>query len=143
MNIVYNQAIPLANEALSGRALRQDLISSNIANVDTPYYRPKDLEFEGVLTQKANELFYNTKQQKLSLAKTDGMHLNNDEDADYKSTVFFRDGHMARNDGNSVDLDVETTEMSKNSIMFNSLVAGLRKAGSIFHNVLDSSSKIQ
>lgn len=26
---------------------------------------------------------------------------------------------MARNDGNSVDLDVETTEMAKNSTMFN------------------------
>ena len=48
MNIVYNKAIPLVKEALNSRALRQDLISSNIANVDTPFYRPKDIEFEGV-----------------------------------------------------------------------------------------------
>lgn len=143
MNITYNKAIPLVKEALNSRALRQDLVSSNIANVDTPFYRPKDIEFEGVLAKKADEVFGTGKQLELNLAKTDGMHLNKSGNDDYKSTIFFRDGHMARNDGNSVDLDVETTEMSKNSVMFNALVSGLRKAGSIFHNVLDSSAKMQ
>jgi flagellar basal-body rod protein FlgB len=142
MNINYNKAIPLVNEALNSRALRQDLISSNIANVDTPLYRPRDIEFESVLSKQADEVFNNSKQKDLALAKTSNMHLSCDEDG-YKSTLFFRDGHMARNDGNSVDLDVETTEMSKNSVMFNALLSGLRKASSIFNNVLDSSSRIQ
>ena len=143
MNIVYNKAIPLVKEALNSRALRQDLISSNIANVDTPFYRPKDIEFEGVLAKKAEKVFNSGNEKTLKLAKTNGMHLDMSGNADYKSTIFFRDGHMARNDGNSVDLDVETTEMSKNSVMFNALVSGLRKAGSIFNNVLDSSAKMQ
>ncbi|MGN8475398.1 flagellar basal body rod protein FlgB, partial [Helicobacter pylori] len=27
------------------------MIASNIANVDTPFYRPKDLDFESVLAE--------------------------------------------------------------------------------------------
>ena len=118
-------------------------MSDCAANVDTPFYRPKDVNFEGVLAKKADEVFNRGNEKTLELAKTSGMHLNKLPNDDFKSTLFFRDGHMARNDGNSVDLDVETTEMSKNSVMFNALVSGLRKAGSIFHNVLDSSSKLQ
>ena len=49
---------------------------------------------------------------------------------------------MARNDGNSVDLDVETTEMSKNSVMFNALIQANKKSGGIFKSVLDASSKV-
>lgn len=49
---------------------------------------------------------------------------------------------MARNDGNSVDLDVETTEMSKNSLMFNALVNAMRKDSGIYKSVIDASSKV-
>ncbi len=50
---------------------------------------------------------------------------------------------MARNDGNSVDIDVETTEMSKNSIMFNALVQANKKDKMIFMSVIDASQKTQ
>ena len=49
---------------------------------------------------------------------------------------------MARNDGNSVDLDVETTEMSKNSIMFSALVQAIKKDGQIFKSVIEASGKV-
>ena len=48
---------------------------------------------------------------------------------------------MARNDGNSVDLDVETTEMSKNSLMFNAIVQANKKESLIFKSVIEASSK--
>ncbi|MGZ8548992.1 MAG: flagellar basal body rod protein FlgB, partial [Sulfuricurvum sp.] len=32
--------------AMDYRAARQDMIASNIANVDTPNYRPRDIRFE-------------------------------------------------------------------------------------------------
>jgi flagellar basal-body rod protein FlgB len=47
-----NRAHTLMAKALDYRALRQDLISSNIANVDTPFYRSRDIAFEDAL---ANE----------------------------------------------------------------------------------------
>ncbi|MEK6659773.1 MAG: flagellar basal body rod protein FlgB [Campylobacterota bacterium] len=132
----------LAAKALDYRAVRQDVISSNIANADTPFYRPRDVRFEDALaTEKAKVLNQNS--PKLQMAQTSSAHLAlQDEQSSLKAKTFFRDGHMARNDGNSVDLDVETTEMSKNSVMFNALVNAIKKDTGIYRSVIDASSKI-
>ncbi len=132
----------LIKEALNYRAARQDMIASNIANVDTPFYRPRDISFGDHLTEKANKL-QNRASDNLALAQTDGKHIPLQAETSHsKATTFFRDGHMARNDGNSVDLDVETTEMSKNSIMFNALIQAKKKDSGIFRAVLDASAKV-
>ncbi|WP_257570421.1 flagellar basal body rod protein FlgB, partial [Helicobacter pylori] len=52
----FSKAFGLVYKALDYRALRQDMIASNIANVDTPFYRPKDLDFESVLAKKKAEI---------------------------------------------------------------------------------------
>lgn len=136
-----SRATRLMEQALDYRAARQDMIAGNIANADTPFYRPRDIRFEEVLAQKSAEVFAD-KSQTLQMARTDTSHLDGtNTKSDSKPTTFFRDGHMARNDGNSVDLDVETTEMAKNSTMYNALVAALKKDGAIFRSVIDASGK--
>ncbi len=137
-----SRADKLVSAALDYRAMRQDMIASNIANADTPFYRPRDISFEDMLKEKKAEIFQE-QGNKLQLAKTDNSHLAPKEEHNRtKPTLFFRDGHMARNDGNSVDLDVETTEMSKNSIMFNALINADKKEGRIFKSVIEASSKV-
>ncbi|WP_321779225.1 flagellar basal body rod protein FlgB [Sulfurimonas sp.] len=141
MSIQISRTHSLISDALDFRAMRQELISSNIANVDTPFYRPRDVNFGDALAAKKAELL-NKRNNKLELAQTDGAHIPfKDEKSSFKPQVFFRDGHMARNDGNSVDLDIETTEMSKNSIMFNALVAANKKDSNIFKSVIEASKK--
>jgi flagellar basal-body rod protein FlgB len=138
----YSVARSFAKEALNHRAVRQDLISSNIANIDTPFYKPKDINFEQMLAKKAQEEF-GEKKPELKLAKTTGSHLDKYESQDSsKATLFFRDGHLARNDGNSVDLDVEMGELSKNDIMYKALINGLKKNSAIMRTVIESSSKL-
>lgn len=141
MSLTTSRANVLLSQALDYRAMRQDMIASNIANADTPYYRPRDIRFEEMLAAKKEEIF-GDKSQTLQLAKTDGAHMDPDSGRTPKlATTFFRDGHMARNDGNSVDLDVETTEMAKNSTMFNAVLAAKKKGGMIYRSVIDASSK--
>jgi len=133
----------LMEQALNYRSIRQDLISSNLANVDTPFYRPKDINFGKILASEADHTF-NAKQSKtLKLAGTDGAHIQPTDVYNNKATVYFRDGHLARNDGNSVDLDVESTEMTKNSTMYNALVAAIKKDSNMFKSVIESSSRQQ
>jgi flagellar basal-body rod protein FlgB len=100
------------------------------------------VSFENALAaEKAKVL--NQNNSKLEMAQTNGAHIAlADEKSSYRPKTFFRDGHMARNDGNSVDLDVETTEMSKNSIMFNALISANKKDTMIFRSVIDASSKV-
>ncbi len=142
MSYQISRSAQLATDALDYRAARQDMISSNIANADTPNYKPRDIRFEDALRAKRAEIFNDNKGQ-LKLAQTDTKHLAPEkESASIKPTLYYRDGHMARNDGNSVDIDVETTEMSKNSVMFNALVLAKKKDGMIFRSVIDASQKV-
>lgn len=47
----------LVTGALAGRNLRNQLINANLANVDTPFYKARDIEFETALVNRANEIF--------------------------------------------------------------------------------------
>ena len=140
MGIHISRSHDLMESAMNYRAARQDIIAGNIANADTPFYRPKDISFEDTLAQKSAEIFKN-RSEELQMAHTNSAHLGPIDSGSSKPTTFFRDGHMARNDGNSVDLDVESTEMAKNSTMFNALTAALKKDSALFKSVIDASSK--
>ena len=106
MSIHASRTSVLLKDALNYRSARQDMISSNIANADTPNYKPRDISFEQALIAKKASLLKSDKNT-LQMAQTNSSHLKAQEESkSYKPTVFFRDGHMARNDGNSVDIDV-------------------------------------
>jgi len=142
MSIEISATHGLLAKALDYRAIRQDMIASNIANVDTPFYRPRDIRFEDYLVEEKNKILEKNS-QKLDLAQTDVNHISfQDEKSSFKPTIYFRDGHMARNDGNSVDLDVETTEMSKNAVMFDAVINTGKKSARIFKSVIEASQKV-
>ena len=142
MSITVSRTSKLLVEAMNYRATRQDMIASNIANADTPNYKPRDISFEQTLIAKKEAILKDDSHQ-LKMAQTDARHLEpKEEKVSTLPTTFFRDGHMARNDGNSVDIDVETTEMSKNSIMFNALIGAQKKDMMIFKSVIEASQKL-
>jgi len=143
--VVYDstKSKPLMEAALNARAQRQDMISGNIANIDTPLYKARDIDFESSLVEKTKEMYGKSDIKELKMAQTNGKHMSAYHSVDNsKPTIFLRDGHMARNDGNTVDLDIETTELSKNSVMFNALTAALKKNSLIFKSVLEASAKV-
>jgi len=129
-------------QSIHYRAIRQDLIAGNIANADTPFYKARDINFEDMLAKEAKKEF-NKDDKKLELARTTpNMMEGIDEENSEKPTIFFRDGHLAGNDGNTVDLDVESTELSKNSMFYNADIEALKKQASIFKAVISSSKNI-
>lgn len=134
----------LVDSALSSRVTRNQLIASNIANIDTPFYKAKDIDFETALIEKRKEVYkLGSNEPKLELARTNDKHFASIDFPSSKiSTIYLRDGHMARNDANTVDLDIETSEMSKNVLMIQALDSASKKHGDIFKSVIDASSKI-
>jgi flagellar basal-body rod protein FlgB len=76
-------------------AKRQQLIVSNMANVDTPNYRTKDIDFQGELQRASKGL---------------------DPDDDPK--VVEVQGLTERPDGNNVDLDREGLLLAKTQLEF-------------------------
>ncbi len=132
----------IVEKALDFRALRQKMISGNLANVSTPFYKARDVSFESMLAKEADKLANIS--SKPAFAKTHHSHLDPVDDNSFaKAEIFFRGTHSTRNDGNTVDLDVESTEMSKNSMMYNALMSAKSKTTMIFKSVLDASAKVQ
>ncbi|MDR2638508.1 MAG: flagellar basal body rod protein FlgB [Helicobacteraceae bacterium] len=140
--IEINRSNKYVEAALNARATRQDIISSNIANIDTPFYRSKDIHFEGMLSAQADSEFNRRLNKKLALAQTNPMHLQPKSNLPEKPVLFYRDGHMARNDGNTVDLDIETSELSKNGVMYNALSSAYQKNRAIFAAALEASKNL-
>lgn len=138
-----SKAYSVVYKALDYRSIRQDMIASNIANVDTPFYRPKDVNFEQYLARENKRIFgTGERSYKLDIAKTAKGHLDSRHNVKDSATMFWRDGHLAKNDGNSVDLDVETSEMGKNSTMYQALTSALKRHKGIFAYAMDSGRNI-
>ncbi|MGC9007256.1 MAG: flagellar basal body rod protein FlgB [Sulfurihydrogenibium sp.] len=93
---------------------RFKVIQGNIANVNTPFYKPKDLTFE--------ELFQNYTQMKL----TDPRHINpyGKEDIVIKP---LENGFLTGYDQNKVNLEEEMAKLAETSIMYKTLVEIMKK----------------
>jgi flagellar basal-body rod protein FlgB len=100
-------------------SLRNDVIANNIANIDTPKFKRREVIFEDkikkVLESKTNYAKLNT---------TNARHFQISEIADLSGVepkIKVMNNLSYRNDENNVDIDTETAEMTKNSIYYDSL----------------------
>ena len=120
---------------LNFRAERQKVISSNIANINTPNYKTKDLTFENELKSAQSPI--------LKLSQTKGNHLPNVENNFNlsKPTLVKVQGLEEQNDGNNVNLDTQMSEMSKNKILFDAVQTAIKKDSRLFRSVIESSAK--
>ena len=87
----------LAN-ALHGIEQNHELISQNIANVNTPHYKAKELEFSKFMEQVKNGAA--------------------DKEMLEQIPVKLIKGLQERKDGNNVDLDGQVSALKKNSLLF-------------------------
>jgi flagellar basal-body rod protein FlgB len=115
-SIVNDSAMLSAQRALDGLALREEVISRNIANVDTPAYRAEQVDFESALQHQM------TGGGSLGLATTSPGHLPSAAASAGVATIRQRPGGSARADGNNVDTDVELSQMSETGIRYETLL---------------------
>lgn len=122
-------------QQLNFRGERQKVISSNIANIDTPDYKTKDLKFQSILNKSKHDT-------QLQLTRTNSKHMGLLESSKKnKMEMYEVKGLEEQNDGNNVNLDTQMGAMSKNSIMFNAIQNSIKKDSLWFKTVIDSSSK--
>jgi len=123
---------------LSFRGERQNVISNNIANANTPGYKTKELVFENELGK------LNKNERNLQLYTTDNKHinpsLNNINKINEPSLVTVK-GLKEQNDGNNVSMDSQMSEMSKNKILFDAIQSSIKKDSRLFRSVIESSQK--
>lgn len=122
-------------EQLNFRGERQKVISSNIANINTPNYKTKELVFENELSSSISN--------NLQLKATNSRHISNFNLSSLNSNPKLIDvkNLEEQNDGNNVNLDTQMSEMSKNKILFDAIQSSIKRDSRLFRSVIESSAK--
>jgi flagellar basal-body rod protein FlgB len=102
-------------------ASREQAISANMANVDTPGYHTRDIDFDGELKKAMNGV--------LSQSADGG------ETAQMTPVVREVSGLMERADGNNVNLDREGLLMSQTQLQYQ---IGIQLVKDQFHQILSA-----
>lgn len=119
-NAIHNQNAVLAT-ALQGTIARNDAIMNNIANIDTPGFTARRVEFESAL-QSAIDNWQSTGTLDLSRARA--------------RISFQEPGTANRMDGNNVDIEREMVALYINSIRADVMVNSIMQNSRMLNTVL-------
>lgn len=104
----------LLKTALSVSNTRAQTISSNIANLNTPDYKAKRVQFENLLQQATGSG---------QMVTDNPRHIG--ALSNIQPQITTETGTQVRANGNNVDLDTEMVDQAQNGIYYNMLVSQL------------------
>ncbi len=97
--------------------MRNKLIASNVANLDTPGYKAKDVKFERILADNMDGI---------KLKRTHIKHMDNGSGSILHNEVI-ENSNTGRPDGNNVNVDDEMLKLTENNIQYNVTVTLMAK----------------
>ena len=98
--------------------LRNEAISNNISNVDTPGYKRQDVAFEDVLRTALGSSRYETTDAKVASVRS--ASLSPRVYTDYANYSY-------RLDGNNVDIDNENVMLAENQLKYQGLITSINQ----------------
>jgi flagellar basal-body rod protein FlgB len=106
------------------RAYRQELLASNIANADTPYYKARDIDFKAALAGALSG-----RGDAGTLNRTSPRHLAGaaSSSAPYGVAASYRTEYQAAVDGNTVNMDIERSAFAENSVQLEAALTFIRQ----------------
>ena len=113
MDLMFN-IINTSSEKAHYFMERTKVIQSNIANADTPLYKPRELLF---IKELENQ------EETIPLKKEDPRHMDIIEPP-FKTVV---NGYLYGYDGNKVDVEHELAKLAESSVMYQTLVEIMKK----------------
>lgn len=112
--------IGILQSALDASSLRQQVISNNIANADTPGFKAQQVAFEDLLKQHLSN------QSNFVGNRTDPRHIViGDPTLTPAPQIVENTDTVMQNNGNNVDIDQEMTNLSKNGLWYYTLTQQL------------------
>ncbi|MDF2906545.1 MAG: hypothetical protein K0R34_1866 [Herbinix sp.] len=117
--------INLLDKAADASWKRNEVIANNIANVDTPGYKRKDVQFESYLMSVL--IGDNSLDKRVGEANLESLD----------ASVYTDNSNLSfRLDGNNVDIDTESANMAENQIRYYSLMDSMTQEFSRLRTVL-------
>lgn len=126
MNSIDNY-LGLHSKAMTLRAHRANILASNLVNVDTPGYTPKDLNFKDVLNQTGS-------MGTVTPVRTHRSHLGSNAPP-LHANMYERPSEQLSFDRNTVNSELERAKFADNSLRYqasvqflNSKISGIIRA---------------
>jgi len=117
--ISMSQTLLVLHKGLDSLAIRNEAIATNLANIDTPGFKRLDVNFQDKLRVAIDQ------NQNLSpMTRTNPRHFpiaSTDTLSQFQPDVRTVTETTGRNDGNNVDLDMESAKLAENTAEYNSL----------------------
>ena len=104
---LFDTTFRTLDAALGAAGKRQEVLANNLANVNTPGYKRKDVQFDGILAKAVDAA---------KAGDSSALDQLRPEVTSDSSAV------AVRADGNSVDVDQEMAYLAENNIRYNALV---------------------
>jgi flagellar basal-body rod protein FlgB len=127
-NLSFAKTFHALERAISIAQQRNTYITSNISNIDTPGYKPKDIDFKREL---ASALETN---RTVDLEKTDPRHISFEDNG--RQIVEPDEEEREWNGYNWVNIDKEMTKLSENNLIYRSAVEVLLRKISLLKEVI-------
>lgn len=121
---VQKMVYSLLRTGLDVSALRQEAISSNLSNINTPGYKASKVEFEAYLNGAKNSM---------GLKRT---HVNHFDIDPTNRIVTQQKDTEVKDNGNNVDIDYEMSELSANNIYYDAMVSQLNAKYSLVRSAM-------
>ena len=104
--------VNVLNKAADASWLREETIANNLANVNTPGYKRKDVDFQSVLRNELGNMKYQTLDSKVEHADLSRLD----------ASVYVDSANYSyRMDKNNVDVDVENVELASEKLRYDAL----------------------
>ncbi|MDW7651574.1 MAG: flagellar basal body rod protein FlgB [Bacillota bacterium] len=130
-NLWTDMATVFLQKGLNASAERHRVAANNVANVNTPNFKRKEVAFEDELRQALTE------PSRLPLSVTHPRHVGGRTDsADVRHTVKTDRRTTMRADGNNVDMDREMAMMAANQLNYNAMTQVLNERYSLLRYVI-------
>ncbi|SDJ72554.1 flagellar basal body rod protein FlgB [Sediminibacillus albus] len=125
----FGSTISSLEKSLDYASVKNQTISNNIANADTPGYKAQSAVFKNVLQNEMGSTF--------QTKRTDSRHINFQPGSAQQSFQVVSNSNTTYNhNGNNVDIDKEMTELAKNQIYYQGLVDRLNGKFSSLQTVI-------
>jgi len=124
MEALFGKTIEILSEVLDFRSERHKVITSNIANMDTPNYRPKDIVFKEELESIINN------KDRIKMTGSRGRSMSE------QSNPAGRADFEVIDSGERVNLDSEMAKLTENNLMHNLTVELLVRKFRVLNTVL-------
>jgi flagellar basal-body rod protein FlgB len=129
MSISFENALGIHESALRFRSERAAVLANNLANIDTPDFKAKDLDFKQALGQQMK------KAGQFDASTTNDRHISAASLTGLGDDLLYRTPQQPSIDGNTVEDQIEHAEYMKNALAFqasfqflNNKFLGLRSA---------------